>query len=337
MKIALLAPLRYPIAEPYAGGLEAHTHALAIGLRELGHEVTLIARPGSDPSFATLPFEAPEDDALLGSARTYHRVMKWLRGQDFDVLQNNSIHWLPPVLAGRLPYPVVTTLHTPPYRTHRWSAGFTRADKHHYVSISHYVADLWQPRVGPSTVIHNGIALHQFPFAPAASPNKHAIWYGRMLPDKGPHHAIDAAREAGFSLTLAGPVDDQIYYDSLIKPHLGERIRHVGHVRQDKLATLIGQASVGLVTPVWDEPFGLVCAEMLACGTPVAAFAGGAVEEVLDATCSVVVPKGDSRAMARVLCEVASKPRAACRARAEAFSRSAMVRKYADLYGMRRG
>ena len=332
MKIALLAPLRYPIAEPYAGGLEAHTHALALGLRELGHEVTLIARPGSDAGLPIVPFAAPENDALLGSAKIYYKVISWLEGQDFDVLQNNSIHWLPPVLANRLPYPVVTTLHTPPYRTHRWSARFARAGNHHYASISHYVAQLWAPRVGPSTVIHNGIALNQFPFAPAASHNNHAIWYGRLLADKGPHYAIAAAREAGFSLTLAGPVADQAYYDTLVKPQLDEQIKHIGHVRQEELATLISQASVGLVTPIWDEPFGLVCAEMLACGTPVAAFAGGAVEEILDASCSVVVPKGDSRAMAQVLSEVASKPRAACRARAEVFSREAMVRNYAELY-----
>lgn len=332
MQIALLAPLRHPIAEPYAGGLEAHTHALAIGLRELGHEVTLIARPGSDPSFNTILFEAPENGALLGSAKTYNKVVNQLRGRPFDVLQNNSIHWLPPVLAGRLPYPVVTTLHTPPYRTHRWSANFTGSANHRYISISHYVAQLWAPRVGPSTVIHNGIALHQFPFAPAASQPDHAIWYGRLLPDKGPHHAIAAARAAGFSLTLAGPIGDQGYYDKFVKPQLDERIQHIGHVRQQELAALIGRASVGLVTPVWDEPFGLVCAEMLACGTPVAAFAGGAVEEILDTTCSVVVPKGDDRAMARVLSEVASKPRAACRARAEVFSRKIMVQNYADLY-----
>ena len=332
MRIALLAPLRFPIREPYAGGLEAHTHTLARGLRDSGHTVTLFAHPGSDDTFEIIPFKAPAEGGLRRSWLAYRAALRAIAGRDFDLVHDNSIHWFPPAASSMMSCPVVTTLHTPPYRTHRWSSWLARrVEQHQYVSISNFLARRWEPYVGPAPTVHNGIALTHFPFAPAAAPNT-AIWYGRITPDKGTHHAARAAQLAGFKLTIAGPIEDRAYFTQHVEPLLGVEITYGGHVRQEELTGLIGRASVGLVTPVWDEPFGLVCIEMLACGTPVAAFDGGAVREILTDEVAAIVPKGDVEALARVLRTVASKQRAACRTRAEDFSARQMVANYLQLY-----
>ncbi|GAA0270363.1 hypothetical protein GCM10010302_04920 [Streptomyces polychromogenes] len=115
-------------------------------------------------------------------------------------------------------------------------------------------------------MVHNGIDLRRWP---AGTGGGDLVWYGRIVPEKGPALAI-AAAEAGVALTLAGPVADHRYFRDHVAPRLGGRIRYAGHLRRRELAALVGSARATLVTPCWDEPYGLVVAESLACGTPVA-------------------------------------------------------------------
>lgn len=295
----------------------------------------MFAHPDSDPSFTVIPFTAATNPASPQSIAAYAAAMKAIGRITFDVVQNNSIHFLPPILARRLKWPMATTLHTPPYRSHRWTAGLAgKSSTHVYVAISEYMGRAWQRYVGETTVIPNGIALEVFPFVAELNPanSTSAVWYGRITPDKGTHYAAIAARDAGFSLKIAGPVEDDHYFATSVEPLLSQSIQYVGHTDQHSLARLIGDSTVGLVTPEWEEPFGLVCVEMLACGTPVAAFDSGAIREILSDQCARVVPKADIGALARVLGEAARKQRTACRARAEDFSLSRMVNNYAKLY-----
>jgi len=334
MKIALLAPLRHPIAEPFAGGLEIHTLLLARGLTELGHEVTLFAHPGSTREFELVPCPVAEGAGFLTYTRAINGALRRIKAGTFGVLYNNSIHFLPPLMAREIFCPVITVLHTPPYRSHRLTARLTQKVKNHaYVSISHFLAGQWSTYIGNCRVVHNGLNVFDWPFSPAAEP-KTAIWYGRFTPEKGAEYAIGAARAAGYRLRLAGPVTDPEYFRLEVEPILGDGIEYVGHKTQRELATLVGRSAVGLVTSVWEEPFGLAFAEMLACGTPVAGFASGAAAEIVTPECGALVDKRDVAALTRVLGEVEkSKDRAACRARVEAsFTAGKMVQGYLELY-----
>ncbi|MEO0732338.1 MAG: glycosyltransferase, partial [Bacteroidota bacterium] len=171
-----------------------------------------------------------------------------------------------------------------------------------------------------------------WPFSPTPEAGT-AVWYGRFTPEKGAEYAILAARQAGWRLRLAGPIYNRSYFNEKVAPLLDDQITYVGHLSQAALSILVGNSAVGLVTSVWDEPFGLVYAEMLACGTPVAAFASGAAEEIIDRKCGVTVPKHDVAALAQVLGEVARKDRRECRRWIEvAFPVSRMVEGYEELY-----
>lgn len=143
------------------------------------------------------------------------------------------------------------------------------------------------------------------------------MWTGRLVPEKGPHLAIDAARACGRPLDLAGPVIDTGYFDAEVAPRLGGEVVYRGHLARQELAALVGAASVALVTPQWDEPYGLIVAEALACGTPVVAFARGGIPETLAPQCGRLVAAGDVTAMAAAVAEAARLPRAAARRRAE--------------------
>jgi len=160
-----------------------------------------------------------------------------------------------------------------------------------------------------------------------------AVWSGRLVPEKAPHLAIDAARRAGLSLDLAGPAFDEEYVQREIEPRLGDDVRLAGHLRQQELCDLVGRARVAIVTPDWDEPYGLVAAEAMACGTPVAAVRRGAMGEVVDGDTGRLAEPGDAEGLARAVTEASRLDRSGVRESAcRRFGLTRMVDDYERLY-----
>jgi glycosyltransferase involved in cell wall biosynthesis len=342
-RVAIIGSARYPIREPFAGGLEAHTWALARALRQRGHEVSVFAGPGCDPALDVreLPVHWPRTsdaaradvsmpaDAWLEEHHAYLTLMLALsRTCEFDVVHNNCLHHLPVAMASAVPTPMVTTLHTPPTA---WleSAIQTAPSPMTFVAVSEHTARSWRPYAS-AEVIRNGVDLDVWPPGPGGGP---AVWFGRIVPEKGTDLAIAAARAAGLELDLIGPIPDRRYFEELIRPRLGSRIRYLGHLDHARLAERVGAASVSLVTPRWEEPYGLVVAESLACGTPVAAFNRGGAAELLDPSCGVLVDADDVPALADAALRAARLSRTDARAHAvRHHSLERMIDGYERLY-----
>jgi glycosyltransferase involved in cell wall biosynthesis len=345
MRICLIASSRFPIREPFAGGLEAITHALARELGRRGHEISVFAAPGSDPRLPVtelpLAVHAVSDaarsdvgappDVWMAEHHAYLGLMLDLArtgARRFDIVHNHSLHHLPVAMAEMLSVPMVTTLHTPPIP---WleSAIATTPGAGLFTAVSRFTARAWAHAVS-STPIPNGVDIASWPLGPGGGP---AVWSGRLVPEKAPHEAIDAAREAGVPLVLAGPTPDRTYFDEQVAPRLGPDVAYAGHLDHRTLATLLGDASVAVVTPGWDEPYGLVCAEAMACGTPVAAYARGALPEIVTDGAGALALPGDVSDLARAILEARDCDRAAVRRHAvERHSLSRMVDSYERFY-----
>lgn len=347
MRVGIIASARHPIREPFAGGLEMHTHALATGLRARGHEVTVFASGDSDPDLGVDPVcpvasrldlsHAAETDPSMLSRRfmeehhAYLHLLLRLPGQGFDVIQNSSLHYLPVAMAGSLPVPLVTTLHTPPTP---WiesaidtAPGPSNAT---FISVSEHNATSWA-RLPIEGIIPNGVDLRAWPYSASGDPGL-AIWTGRIVPEKGAHLAVEAAHAAGLRIQLAGPADPDYLHDEVV-PRLGPADELLGHLTQAALAGAVGRAGVQLTTPCWDEPFGLVVTEALACGTPVAAFDRGAISEILTDDCGRLATPGDVGSLARAAQEALALDRSAGRRHVEThFTIEAMVDRYEQLY-----
>ena len=342
LKIAVVAHLKYPVAQPFAGGLEAHTHLLVRHLLARGHAVTLFAAAGSDPSFDLWPAGpptgtpvTPADAAITARAEhaAYARILDRLAGGGFDLIHNNSLHYLPLLEADRLPAAMVTTLHCPPFEELEAAAATPPRRPLRFVAVSAAMRRLWDSLVPVAEVIPNGIDLGLFRPRLDAPARPHAIWCGRLVPEKGPHLAIRAARRAGIPLRILGPIKDHAYWAEAVAPLLGGGISYVGHLDHDALMREVAAAAVCLVTPRWEEAYGLVVAEALACGTPVAGFARGALPDLLDAATGCLVPADDVAALARAIPVAAGLSRLACRRRAEAqCDARVMVDRYEALY-----
>jgi glycosyltransferase involved in cell wall biosynthesis len=345
LRVCLVASARFPIREPFAGGLEAHTHALAGELIRRGHHVSLFAAPGSDPHLGAeeldvATFEssasaradvASPPEGWIREHHAYLRLMLDLMRDGsgrFDVVHNNSLHHLPVAMAEALRIPLVTTLHTPPVAWLESAARFAPPSSR-FVAVSEEMSRSWR-HVVPATTVHNGVDTDLWCLGPGGGG---AIWSGRIVPEKAPHAAIDAARAAGVPLQVAGPVYDARYFRREIRPRLGGDVELLGHLSQAELCEAVGRASVALVTPAWEEPYGLVAAEAMSCGTPVAGFARGAMSELVDADTGRLVAPGDTPALASAIHEASFLARARVRAAAvEKWGLARMVDQYEDLY-----
>lgn len=347
LRIALIASSRHPINQPFAGGLEAHVWHLARALAEQGHQVALFAAAGSDPALGCTSLQV-QDLELSDAARAdvsmpaenfmddHHAYLELMlqlsgpRADDFDVIHNHSLHYLPVAMAPLLSTPMLTTVHTPPTPWLESAIRTTGGRGTRFAAVSEHTAAAWAPAGGPFTVVPNGIDARRWPLGRGGDS---AVWFGRITAEKAPHLAVAAARLAGRALTLAGPISDPGYFAEFIRPQLGDTVRYAGHLTQRRLARVVGAASVALVTPTWDEPYGLVVAEAICCGTPVVAFDRGGIPERVTPESGCLVPPGDVAALAAAIPVAARLPRRRVHEHAvRSCSAAAMLRAYLDLY-----
>lgn len=340
VRIAMLSHLHFPIREPFAGGLEMHTHLVCRELAKAGHDVTLFGREGSTvpgvnavPILKSGPWVSYEDPASLPARRqiesveaAYRKACSVIDRGAFDVVFNNTLNKVPLEWANELP--MFTMFHTPIIHeikhAVRASSGLSSRK---FASVSRVNLPEWTTYAPQATVIHNGIDVTAWKFSPTSGDGLR--WSARITPEKGLHLAIEAARIAGEQLRIVGPISNRDYFDRAIRPHLSSRISYEGHLKHHELSGFLGSGSATLATPLWEEPFGLTMVESLACGTPVVALPRGAVKEVISKRCGTVVRDCTAEAMAEAIPRTRAKDRFACRKHVEeGFSADRMIRDY---------
>jgi glycosyltransferase involved in cell wall biosynthesis len=282
MRIGIIAPPWAPVPPPLYGGIEQAIDGLARGFHRAGHEVLLFT---TGDSTSRVPrkwvLKASEGWRMGYTVPELRHIMAAYEGlAGFDVIHDHTI--LGPVYAQRFPdLNVVTTIHGP-FNEELTDIYWRIADDVPIIAISNAQRAV-VPELKIARVIHHGLDASAFPVGEGAG--DYCLFLGRMNPDKGAQRAVDAARKAGVPLVMAGkcrePWEHQ-FFDHEIAPHLSEDIHYAGEVPHEEKLELLARARCLLFPIRWNEPFGLVMLESMACGTPVLAFREGAAPEVVE-------------------------------------------------------
>jgi glycosyltransferase involved in cell wall biosynthesis len=330
MRIAQVSTLASPVRSDAGGSVEAFIWLLTRELVRLGHEVTVFGCAGSETAgecVLTLPGPYGAKDALDN-----WQLCEWVnlcraveQSARFDLLHSHAYLWgLPLQPLSRAP--MVHTLHIVPDddSARLWSmtpaACVTAISKHQWSAY---------PELQPAAVVPHGVDLSQFTFQP--QPEDYVCYLGRFTSGKGPCQAIAAARALGLRLRMAGPENG--FFREQVKPLIdGQSVEYAGYLRGPARDKLLGGARALLYPIQYPEAFGLVLAEAMLCGTPVAAMGLGAAPEIIDQGISGSVAKSPEE-FPRAVVEAMSLDRARVRRQAEQrFSAERMARDYVRVY-----
>jgi glycosyltransferase involved in cell wall biosynthesis len=337
MRIAQVAPLWERIPPPAYGGTELIVSLLTDELVRRGHEVTLFATHDSTTLAHLIP--GCEEglrlqDISLPEYAVYEQMQlskAFSQAKEFDVIHSHMDY-------AALPYakfcqtPVVHTLHgifTPLveqiFAQHRVQnfISISQSQRRHDLELN-YIA-----------TVYNAIATDTYEYYPTPSEPSYLAFLGRMSKEKGPHLAIDIAKRTGLPLKMAGKIDfdNRKFFEQEVAPHIdGDQITFLGEVDHGTKNELMGRAIATLFPIIWQEPFGLVMAESMACGTPVIAMRmGSAPEVIVEGKTGFLCDEVDDCIAA--VAKVADLNRQDCRRHVEAqFSPQHMVDGYEAVY-----
>ena len=334
LRIALTADPELPVPPLLYGGIERVIDMLAKGLVARGHDVTLFAHPDSASAGKLMPWPGKNSqsvsDTFKNAMTLYHRVS---RGS-FDVVHSFSrIAYLTPLLFNPVPK-IMSYQRAISPRTTKLAHILARGSLE-FTAISQWMMEPVQ-HFGRWHMVPNGVPMDTYDFVPMVSDNAPLVFLGRIEEIKGPHLAIKIAKRTGRRLIIAGniPADKQEWVDQHVMPHVdGNQITYIGPVNDHQKNNLLGQAAAFLMPILWEEPFGIVMAEALACGTPVVGLCRGAVPEVVvDGVTGFVCD--DINGLVEAVRKIGTISRAACRRACEArYGAEAVVGGYVKLYG----
>lgn len=327
--------------------------AIAQGLKQRGHEVTLYTPadsvvPGvkiNSFGIKTAHYHAKE---LGEDGFRYHHTQHTLylaskafldySSGKYDLMLSDTfpiISYFSEFVSG----PIVCIHHGVASKEHDLKYDIDRIrqkryyDRIKFVAITNKQRQMGKEFFNYIETIHHGLDLKQFKFSP--SPSKDLLFLGRINPRKGTDIAIDVTLETGRKLEIWGDHQNDDYWKQKVEPKINnDNIRYRGHCEYNRVGEVYGQSKALLVPISWDEPFGLVVIESMACGTPVIAFGRGSIPElIVDGVTGFVIEPGNKKAFVEAVKKIDQIDRKKCREHVEKFfSFERMVDDYGKLF-----
>lgn len=317
MKIAIVGAIDSPISQNSYGGTEIWTYSLVESLVRRGHKVIIFTCQESQFSGEIVSVVKHADiiDPLTKQvSKTRHTLLSIYemievlkKEENFDIIHICVFSFqysLPFVKIFRKP--IIITVHSPHIKKNDAEFIFRNFPEATYIFVSKNYAERL-PRPDKYLVINHGIDIEKFTFS--QNGGDFLFWFNRINPEKGGEIAVEIARRSDNKLILAGPIQDVDYFEKMIKFSLNKQIKYLGPLKFSEKIQYYQKAKVLLMPIKWEEPFGLVMVEAMACGTPVIAFRRGSIPEIIkDGETGFICPSGDVDAMVRAVKKIYEMP-----------------------------
>ena len=314
------------------GGIELVVDRLATGFQRAGHDVLLFTT-GDSTCPVPRKWLLPHSEGMrIGYAipEIRHVMAAYEEFEGFDIVHDHTI--LGPIYAQRFDQRNVVTTNHGPFIGELIDLYERITRSIPLIAISEAQRKP-APHIPIARVIHHGLDASDFPVG--SGDGGYFLFLGRMSPDKGAHRAMEACYKADARLIMCAKMrepNEHAYFNEYVRPYLNERMQYYGEVpHAHKLELLAGARA--LIFPIkWNEPFGMVMIEAMACGTPVLAFPEGAAPEVVEHGRTGFLCD-DVPALVEAIQRVDELDRAACRAAVEGyFSTRRMVEEHIALF-----
>jgi len=337
LRILLTVDPELPVPPRLYGGIERIVDVLLQELVARGHEVGLVANRDSTASGIKL-FPWPGIRSQRAWDTTCNTLALWRAARQFqpDILHSFSrAFYLLPLLCSKLPK--VMSYQRKPGRRQVALAAKLAGSSLVFTGCSEHICKVGRGGGGEWRTIHNCVELKKYTFQSAVAEDAPLVFLSRIERIKGAHTAVAVAKRTGRRLLIAGNHGDVgeegDYWKMAIVPELGRNgIEYVGPVDDKQKNELLGRAAAMIVPIEWEEPFGIVFAEALACGTPVISCPQGALPEIIRHGVDGFLVSGLEE-----ICEAVDKlaeiSRSGCRQRAaDCFSSAVIGSQYEQLY-----
>ena len=337
MRVLLTADPELPVPPQLYGGIERIVDLLVTRLQARGHTVGLVAhRNSTSPANQLFPWPGLRSQHKIDALR--NTTALWSAVQQFqpDLVHSFSrVLYLLPLLTSHVPK-LMSYQRRPSVNSVTWAAKLARSSLT-FTGCSDHICSQGQAAGGVWHTIHNCVELEKYSFQPTVAADSPLVFLSRVERIKGAHTAIAAARATGRRLLIAGnhgtTGEEGRYWQEQIVPHLGrDGIEYVGSVNDTQKNALLGTAAAMIVPIEWEEPFGIVFAEALACGTPVISCPLGALPEIVRTGIDGYLVNNVQEACTAIQ-NLSQIDRRNCRQRAEqCFSASVVVDQYEKLH-----
>jgi glycosyltransferase involved in cell wall biosynthesis len=333
MKILLTADPEIPVPPVLYGGIERIIDVLVNGYVEGGHDVTLFAHRDSKVPCRLIPWKGTQSAGFKNTLSNTASLVSHVMTEKYDVIHSFSrLAYLIPLLPMRIPK-VMSYQREPTLSQVKKASRLARNGTLLFTGCSDYITNQIKPFANAATV-YNCVPIERYQFAAAVAEDAPLTFLGRIEPIKGTHIAVEVAKRTNRRLLIAGniPAEGEVYFEEKIKPLLDDRIQYVGPVNDVQKNELLGSSAAFLMPIQWNEPFGIVMAEAMACGTPVIGFPLGSVPEVVENGVTGFVCKNADE-MVECISNIKSISRQKVREAAEVrFSNKKIVGDYLKLY-----
>lgn len=330
LRVAVISPIAWRTPPRNYGPWEKIVSMIVEGLAAKGIDVTLFATQDSITSAKLVgvcesPYEENKDmDAKVWECLHISEAMEM--ANQFDIIHNNY-DFLPLTYSKLIKTPMITTIHG--FSSPKIIPVYKKYNKNtHYISISNSDRS---PELEYLDTVYHGIEVEKFTFNQDA--DDYLLYLGRIHHDKGTVEAIEVAKKSGKKLLIAGLIQDQLYYEKMVKPLIDDKqIVYVGCVSEVEKSQLLSKAYAFLHPINFEEPFGLTVVEAMASGTPVLTFSKGSMPELIQNGVNGYITR-DIDDMAQKVNDIEKVSRKECRRVAEErFSNNRMVSDYIKVY-----